>query len=81
MRVLLTAAIVVLLIQPAYSQLKPTFKMGGDKEVDPRVEQYRKDIEQEYKSTLNRIPNKEKKNKNDPWADMRDSEVTKKQPR
>ena len=78
MRVLLVTAIIALLIQPAHSQLKPTFKVGGDKEVDPRIEQYRKDVEQEYKATLDRIPNKEKKNKNDPWADVRGPEPTKK---
>ena len=78
MRVLLATAIVALLIQPAYSQIKPTFKVGGDKEVDPRVEQYRKDVEQEYKATLEKIPNKEKKNKNDPWADVRSPEPAKK---
>jgi hypothetical protein len=80
MRVLLATAIIALLIQPAYSQLKPTLNMGmgGDKQVDPRVEQYRKDVEQEYKATLDKIPNKEKKNKNDPWADVRSPEPTKK---
>jgi hypothetical protein len=57
MRVLLAPAIIALLIQPAYSQLKPTFSMGGDKPVDPRVEQYRKEVEREYKATLDKIPN------------------------
>ena len=78
MRVLLVPAMIALLIQPAYSQLKPTFKMGGDKETDPRVEQYRKDVEREYKETLDKMPNKEKKSKNDPWADVRSPEPAKK---
>jgi hypothetical protein len=80
MRVLLAPAIIALLIQPAYAQLKPTLNMGmgGDKEVDPRVQQYRNDVEREYKETLDKIPNKEKKNKNDPWADVRGTEPTKK---
>lgn len=73
MRVLLAAGIVALLIQPANSQLKPTFKTGGDKEVDPRVEQYRKNVEQEHKSALEKIPDKETKKKTDPWSDVRDS--------
>ena len=77
MRVLVAATIIALLVQPAYSQLKPTFKMGGDKEVDPRTEQYRKDLEREYQSTLKKIPDKEKKS-NDPWADMRSNEPVKK---
>ena len=80
MRIILATAIVALLMQPASSQLKPTFKMGGDKEVDPRVEQYRKDVEREYKATLDKIPDKEKNKKNDPWADIRSNEPTKKKP-
>src|SRR5258706_15536567 len=57
MRVLLAPVIIALLIQPAYSQ-KPTLHMGmgGDKEVDPRVQQYRNDVEREYKETLDKIP-------------------------
>jgi hypothetical protein len=78
MRVLLVPAMIALLIQPAYSQLKPTFKMGGDKETDPRVEQYRKDVEREYRATLDKIPNQEKKKKNDPWGDIRGTEPAKK---
>ena len=75
MRVLIAPAIIALLIQPAYSQLKPTFKLGEEK--DPEVERYRKQQEEEYKGTLSKIPNKEKKNK-DPWQDLRGDAPAKK---
>jgi hypothetical protein len=68
MRVLIAATIIALLIQPASAQLKPTFKIGEEK--DPAVEQYRKQQEEEYKGTLSKIPDKEKKSK-DPWRDLR----------
>ena len=75
MRVLIAPAIIALLIQPAYSQLKPTFNLGEEK--DPEVERYRKQQEEEYKATLSKIPNKEKKSK-DPWQDLRGDAPAKK---
>jgi len=80
MRVLLATAMVALLIQPVQAQFKPKFDMGTEKEVDPRVKQYRKDVEDEYNAALHKIPDKEKKNKSDPWADVRGSEPAKKKP-
>ena len=81
MRILIIPAIIIPaiiapLVQPAYAQLKPTFKL--QKENDPALEQYRKQQEEEYKSTLNKIPNKEKKN-NDPWQNLRGDAPAKKQ--
>ena len=79
MRVLLAALVAALLIQPAHAQLKPSLNMKmGEKEVDPRVQQYRNDVESEYNAALKKIPDKEKKNKNDPWASVRGDEPTKK---
>jgi hypothetical protein len=75
MRVLIAPVIIALLIQPAYSQLKPTFKLGDEK--DPAAEQFRKQQDEEYKATLGKIPNKEKKSK-DPWQDLRSDAPAKK---
>ena len=77
MRVLIAPAIIALLIQPAYAQLKPTFPIGGDKETDPAVEQYRKNVEREYNATVGKIPDQKKKN-SDPWNDVRGADPPKK---
>jgi hypothetical protein len=77
MRILMVPAIIALLIEPANSQIKPTFPIGGDEPTDPAVEQYRKSVEQEYKATVNKIPDQKKKN-NDPWQNVRSPEPAKK---
>jgi sortase (surface protein transpeptidase) len=76
MRILMVPAIIASLIQPAYSQ-KPSINLWGDKAKDPAVEQYRKQQEEEYKATLGKIPNQEKKS-NDPWQKLRSTEPAKK---
>jgi hypothetical protein len=77
MRVALAAAIIALLTQPVHSQFKPGVNgtMGG-KDIDPRLEQHRKGIEQDYNAAMKRIP--DKKTNSDPWADLRGNEPAKK---
>jgi len=80
------AAIVALPIEFALAQtpqtqqmpkVKPGLNLMGEKEVDPRVEAYRKAVDQEYNSTLKKIPEDKKKN-TDPWASIRSGEPAKK---
>jgi hypothetical protein len=70
MRVVIAAAIIGLLIQPAYSQTK--FEAE-----DLRAERQRKELELQHKATMERIPNQKKKN-SDPWNDVRGTEPPKK---
>ena len=74
---IIVPAIIAPLTQPAYAQIKPTFNL--QKENDPALEQYRRQQEEEYKSTLSKIPNKEKKS-NDPWQNLRGDAPAKKNP-
>ena len=55
---------------------KPGLNLLGDKNVDPRVKEYRKAIDQEYDAALKKIPEKKPPNK-DPWAGVRSVEPTK----
>ena len=73
---MILAAIFASLIQPAYSQ-KPSINLWGEIPTDPRVEQQRKELEQEYKATVDKIPD-QKKHNNDPWQNVRSSEPAKK---
>jgi Tfp pilus assembly protein PilE len=79
MRTLVVAAIMALLMVPAYSQFKPSINLMQEKEQDPAVQQQRKDIENEYRSTVGKIPDQKKKN-NDPWQNLRSSDPAKKNP-
>jgi hypothetical protein len=56
---------------------KPGVNLLGEKQVDPRVEERRKAVDQEYNSALKKIP-EQKKTINDPWAGVRSIEPTKK---
>jgi hypothetical protein len=58
-------------------KMKPGLNLMGEKQVDPRVEEYRKAADQEYNSTLKKIPEQKQKN-NDPWASVRSGEPNKK---
>jgi hypothetical protein len=70
MRIILIApAVIALLIQPAYSQDK--FEVQ-----EKRAAQERKELEQQHKATLDRIPNQTKKS--DPWGSVRSNEPPKK---
>jgi|GraSoiStandDraft_4_1057263.scaffolds.fasta_scaffold834116_3 hypothetical protein len=70
MRIILIApAIVALLNQPAYSLDK--FEVQ-----EKRAAQERKELEQQHKATLDRIPNQTKKS--DPWGSVRSNEPAKK---
>ena len=71
MRIILIApAIIALLIQPAYSE---------DFEAKERkAAQERKELEQQHKATLDRMPNQTKKT--DPWSSVRTNESPKKKP-
>ena len=69
MRIILVAPaiIIALLIQPAYSQDK--FEVQ-----EKKAAQERKELEQQHKATLDRIPTK----KSDPWGSVRSNEPPKK---
>ena len=56
---------------------KSGLNLMGEKQVDPRMEDYRKAVDQEYNSALKKIP-EQKKTNNDPWAAVRSSEPTRK---
>jgi hypothetical protein len=49
----------------------------GEKQVDQRMEEYRKAVDREYNDALKKVP-EQKKTNNDPWAGVRSSESTKK---
>ena len=51
-------------------RMRPGLNLTGDKQVDPRTEQYRKAVDQEYNAALKKIPEK-KKTSDDPWAGVR----------
>jgi hypothetical protein len=62
---------------PPTQRIKPGLNLMGEKQVDPRMEEYRKAVDREYNDTLKKIPEQKKMN-NDPWAGVRNSEPTKK---
>ena len=65
------AVLSIALSGSAVAQFKPGLNFKGDKPpVDPKVEAYRKRIDQEYQSTLKAIPDQPQK-KVDPWAKIR----------
>ncbi len=57
-------------------KMRPGLNLMGDKQVDPRTEQYRKNVDREYDAALKKIPD-QKKTTNDPWASVRSGEQTK----
>jgi hypothetical protein len=65
-----------LLLGPAFAQ-KPALDLMREKQVDPAVEKYRKAVDQEYNSTIQKIPEQKKKS-NDPWESLRSAEPIKK---
>ena len=69
--ILVVPAIIALLIQPAFSLDK--FEVQ-----EKRAVQERKELEQQHKATLDRIPNQTKKS--DPWGSVRSNEPPKKKP-
>jgi hypothetical protein len=80
MRILMIAAIVAVLAVPAKAQ-NPTLNMPRDSNLprmqppDPRVQQYRKEVDQEYRQAIQKIPEQKKKtDNNDPWANVRSIE-------
>jgi hypothetical protein len=72
----LVIAIVLLRIEPAFAQFKPTFHLGQETK-DPAVEAYRKQQEEEYNSVVRKIPDGKKKS-SDPWGNVRGAEPAKK---
>jgi hypothetical protein len=62
---------------PQTQRIKPGLNLMGEKQVDPRMEEYRKAVDREYNDTLKKIP-EQKKTNNDPWAGVRNGEPTKK---
>jgi hypothetical protein len=61
--------------QAPMPKVKPGLNMMGQKQVDPRTEEYRKAVDQEYNAALKKIPEQKKMN-NDPWAGVRSGERT-----
>ena len=68
-KILLAPALFALLIQPVYSQNK--FEVQ-----ERKAAQERKELEQQHKATLDRMPNAAKKT--DPWGSVRSNEPPKK---
>ena len=65
------AVLSIALSGSAVAQFNPGVNFKGDKPpVDPKVEAYRKQLDQEYQSTLKAIPDQPQK-KADPWAKIR----------
>jgi hypothetical protein len=58
-------------------KVKPGLNLMGEKQADPRTEEYRKAVDREYNAALKKIPEK-KKTSNDPWESVRSGEPTKK---
>lgn len=80
MRILVVPAIIALLIEPAYSQRRPALGTGSsaqDDINDRRIERERKELEQQHKATLDRMPDQKKKN-TDPWQNVRGNDPGKK---
>jgi hypothetical protein len=69
MRVFFAAALVALLVTPAYAQQKAIPKYGeADKEKTPQEKAAEKAAEQAYQRSLGNIPDK---GPTDPWGNMR----------
>jgi hypothetical protein len=69
MRVFFAAALVALLVTPAYAQQKTVPKYGeADKEKTPQEKAAEKAAEQAYQRSLGNIPDK---GPTDPWGNMR----------
>lgn len=62
--------------QQQVPKMRPGLNLMGEKQVDPRTEQYRKNVDREYDAALKKIPD-QKKTTNDPWATIRSGEQTK----
>ena len=65
------AVLSIALSGSAVAQFKPGLNFKGDKPPDdPKSEAYKKQLDQEYQSTLKAIPDQPQK-KVDPWANVR----------
>src|SRR5436189_2774793 len=73
---LFATADMTVIIEPSFAQVKPTFKIGEEK--DPALEAYRRQQEQEYNSVIRQIPEAKKKS-SDPWGTVRGVEPNKTQ--
>jgi hypothetical protein len=77
MRLLLATAIIALMSAPAFAQRANNINMPSPGNTprsvpeDPRVQQYRKEVEQDYRAATQKIPDQKKKKADDPWADVR----------
>jgi len=58
-------------------RMKPGLNLMGEKQVDPRIQEYRKAVDREYDATLKKLP-EQKKTNTDPWAGVRGGEPSKK---
>ena len=76
MKALMVPTIVALLIEPAYAQRRPSSPPQEDP-LERKLQQDRKQLEQQYKAAVDRIPDQKKKN-TDPWHDVRGTEGPKK---
>jgi hypothetical protein len=56
----------------AFAQMQPKRDVPKDKPVDLKSEAYRKQIDEQYQSTLKAIPDQPQK-KVDPWGNVRSS--------
>ena len=80
MRLLLAMAIIALLSAPSFAQRVNQANMPTQANVprsvpeDPRVQQYRKEVDDEYQAATQKIPAQPKKKSADPWADVRSTD-------
>ena len=67
------AVLSIALSGSAFAQFRPGVNLApSDKPIDPKSEAYKKQLDQEYQSTLKAIPDQPQK-KVDPWANVRSS--------
>jgi hypothetical protein len=73
----MTAAVVALLTVPAMAQnrmnVPSSSNMPRSLPPDPQAEQYRKEVDQDYRAASQKIP-EQKKKVTDPWANVRSVE-------
>ena len=75
MRVFAAAALVALLVTPAYAQQKPVPRYGeADKDKTPQEKAAEKAAEEAYQRSLGNIPDK---GPTDPWGNMRSDSTAK----
>ena len=80
MRIIIGILMAMLLVSPAYSQLKPSINLAPEKEPLTEQEKERqKVIDDAYRAATKKIP--DQKPATDPWGNMRDTGAGQANPR